>query len=180
MELVNYCNDNQGFMSAVLALFAVIVSIIAIWISISTTKKQNKIALFEKRYQAYYMMSIFLTNIRHYRDSKDSCNHIIKRLYFLLVGNEISHIQKSDKKNTDTQVILYFAMYFDKIDLLFGKEIKREYDKVKDTINKYINSLLYYSGGLEELDSTLSEKTAKESLSEFENLCTILANKLSI
>lgn len=53
MEFIKWCNCNQGFLSAILTIISFILSVIAIWISISTAKRQNKIALLEKRQQVY-------------------------------------------------------------------------------------------------------------------------------
>lgn len=53
MEFIQWCNGNQGFLSAILTIISIFLSVIAICISISTTKRQNKIALFEKRQRVY-------------------------------------------------------------------------------------------------------------------------------
>ena len=48
-NLINWCNTNGGFLSAILSVVTLIISIVAIWVSISVSRKQNRIALFEKR-----------------------------------------------------------------------------------------------------------------------------------
>ena len=53
MEFIKRCNNNQGFLSALLAIVSISLSVVAICISISTAKQQNKIALFEKRQHVY-------------------------------------------------------------------------------------------------------------------------------
>ncbi|WP_416862684.1 hypothetical protein, partial [Helicobacter ganmani] len=44
-DFLAFCNDNQGFVSAILALCSVWVAIIALFISIRTSRKQNKIQI---------------------------------------------------------------------------------------------------------------------------------------
>ena len=126
------------------------------------------------------MMSIFLTSIRHFKNTEASYNELINKLYFLLNGYGITHIQKNTNEDTETQMILYFAMFFDRIDLLFGRKINTEYNKVKDIVNIYINSLLYFSGGLKDLETRLSEKAATDAVKKLEIFCAKLANTLSI
>lgn len=48
-EIVNWCNLNQGFISALLSLLAIFISSVAIFCTVSLTKRQNRVALFEKR-----------------------------------------------------------------------------------------------------------------------------------
>ncbi len=51
--MILWCNTNQGFISAILALFSVIISAIAICISISTSKMQAQTQLLQQRLSAY-------------------------------------------------------------------------------------------------------------------------------
>ena len=46
-EIIKWCNDNQGFLSAVISVIAVIA---AICIPAYIAHRQDKIALFEKRF----------------------------------------------------------------------------------------------------------------------------------
>ena len=47
---IQWCNENQGFLSAILSAVAVFA---AISIPAFIARRQNKIALFEKKYEAY-------------------------------------------------------------------------------------------------------------------------------
>lgn len=53
MRFIKLCNCNQGFLNAIFATITIFLSAIAICISITAIKHQNKIALFEKRIQVY-------------------------------------------------------------------------------------------------------------------------------
>ena len=64
-NLINWCNTNGGFLSAILSVVTLIISIVAIWVSISVSRKQNRIALFEKRATLH---SKFV-QIKNFRDS---------------------------------------------------------------------------------------------------------------
>jgi|GEM_PF-5249616 len=52
-SIMAWFNTNQGFVGAVLSVLTIVLSVIAIWISIATGRKQNKISLFEKRSEAF-------------------------------------------------------------------------------------------------------------------------------
>ncbi len=47
--IIEWLNNNQGFVSAILTILTVAISVIAIFITVTTTKKQNRIALLDKR-----------------------------------------------------------------------------------------------------------------------------------
>lgn len=51
--MIEWFNNNQGFMSAILSIVGVIISVVAIWISINVSKKQNRIALFDRKFDVY-------------------------------------------------------------------------------------------------------------------------------
>ena len=51
--MIEWVNSNQGFMSAILSIVGVIVSSLAICISINVSKKQNRIALFDRKFDVY-------------------------------------------------------------------------------------------------------------------------------
>ena len=54
--MIQWTNSNQGFASVMLSVVTILLAIIAIWVSISTSKMQNKIALFEKRHEIFYIL----------------------------------------------------------------------------------------------------------------------------
>ena len=53
MFIVNWFNTNQGFSYSLLSLLTLFFSIIAIVIAIQTTRKQSKIALFDRRRKVF-------------------------------------------------------------------------------------------------------------------------------
>lgn len=56
-KLIEFLNQNEGAMSAVLSALSLLVAIIAIYISISSTKSQQRLQLFEERYKIYELFS---------------------------------------------------------------------------------------------------------------------------
>ena len=51
--MIEWCNINEGFASVIISAISVIIAIVAIFISFLTARKQNKIVLFEKRFECY-------------------------------------------------------------------------------------------------------------------------------
>ena len=53
MKIVEFCNSNSGFISAILAALSFALSAIAIFISVQTANRQAQISLLEKRFDIY-------------------------------------------------------------------------------------------------------------------------------
>ena len=53
MRIVEFCNSNSGFISAVLATLSFVLSAVAIFISVQTSTHQAQISLLEKRFDIY-------------------------------------------------------------------------------------------------------------------------------
>lgn len=68
--MMKFCNDNPGFMSAVTAIVGVLVSMIAIIISVKVSRKQSKISLFQERYKSYFYISEFVDRWLFYLENK--------------------------------------------------------------------------------------------------------------
>lgn len=49
LNIIQFCNDNDGFISAIASISSIVLSFIAIVISIKVAKKQNSISLLEQR-----------------------------------------------------------------------------------------------------------------------------------
>lgn len=62
--MINWFNCNQGFMSAILSFISLFVSVIAIWISIKSTNKQNRIELFDKKYDIYKSLENYFESLK--------------------------------------------------------------------------------------------------------------------
>jgi len=88
--------NNKSIVDYFIIIIPIVVSIVAIIISINTSKKQNKIAIFEKRYECLYQMK----NVIEYSDKikeADNPNILLTsfNLYFkteLFVSCEVSDI----------------------------------------------------------------------------------------
>ena len=57
-EAIEWCNTNEGFASIAISTVSVITAIVALCISNSIAKKQNRISLFEKRLECYQKLMI--------------------------------------------------------------------------------------------------------------------------
>lgn len=67
-ELIELLNHNQGFFSALLSVLSLIVSALAIWITVSTNKRQLNLQIFNERYEIYnrfYELLSLSMNIVH-------------------------------------------------------------------------------------------------------------------
>lgn len=179
MGIINYCNANQGFMSALLALFSVLVSIIAICISISVTRKQNRIALFEKKYEAYNMISGFLSSMQIYDGTPESVETILIKL-FSFSNFGVTHIENLNEPNAKTQLVFLFATYLEKIGLLFGDSIEKEYKEIDKYIDLYVDTLFFYTGGLDNIDEKLSIEKATLIIPKSQKFCKLLASEAKI
>ncbi len=100
--MISWCNENQGFVSALLALSSVLVAIIALFISIKTSKKQNKIQIdlqarqlrldsYNLRYECWRRLNNLIAELiswdtRGYEDFEMKLNSF----YFLLSVNRFN------------------------------------------------------------------------------------------
>lgn len=114
-----------------------ILSGVAIWISLRTTQKQNKIALFDKRYKAYSILVDLMTvaqaaitdtsaNGRQVLDSKMS--------KFILT---ITHPEINPKSNNYIDFYLSLSMEANKIEYLFNLKGMKYIDSFLNAFNKY-------------------------------------------
>lgn len=110
--MISWCNENQGFVSALLALSSVFVAIIALFISIKTSKKQNKIQIdlqarqlkldtFQLRYECWesfetlYQVMLNIFNIC--KDSEENKKQALIRVYKVFINYNYNH---ADLKKT--------------------------------------------------------------------------------
>ena len=92
--LINFAST--PWMDYLLAIASIFVSVVAVAISISTATKQNKIAMFEKRYTCICQMNTILS----FENSTYDCNEtiLIQCLYDALWGTHISDNIGFDEK----------------------------------------------------------------------------------
>jgi len=86
LMITHWCNENQGFLSAILSFLAITIAISA---PATIAKRQDKIALFEKRYSTLMMINKtirFADAIRREFDSNDNISNV--RLLELFVANQ--------------------------------------------------------------------------------------------
>lgn len=91
-EFIKWCNENQGFLSAVLSLVAIFA---AIGIPAYIAHRQNKIALFDKRFEVYLLLQKIDTyyhsiRLREFKKDphEDSIVCLINWIYNVLTNSE--------------------------------------------------------------------------------------------
>jgi len=62
--MLKFFNDNQGLMSAILSAIGLIFSGVAILISIAVARRQNKISLFEKKFETLKALEEYFTSLK--------------------------------------------------------------------------------------------------------------------
>lgn len=53
LQVIDFCNQNNGFLSAVLSVVSALMALIAIYISVLTARRQEKLSLYDKRIELY-------------------------------------------------------------------------------------------------------------------------------
>lgn len=117
--MIAWFNENQGFLTVVLSIVAIIASIIAIIISIRTAQKQNKIDLFDERWEAYKKLRShlypFMDIVELFEEvDKEEVNELIKEQFdsfFKLESSNNEHYdplkQQSRLQYEKTQQVLH-------------------------------------------------------------------------
>lgn len=113
-DIIEWLNSNQGFMSAILSIIGVIISFIAICISISSSRQQNRIALFDKRFETYKELG------GYFESSKGFPKAVLK---FINDGDNCMKSDNSWSPEIDSIV--------DKATLLFTKQLTENLNKIK-------------------------------------------------
>ena len=106
-EVIIWCNSNQGFISAILSILAILISFIAVLCTICSTKRQNRIALFEKRQKVF-----------------DDIEDFVKRRL------PAWELPESDDKLFFQYSNTYIKVLFNKKISAFFVELKKSYEKV--------------------------------------------------
>lgn len=106
--MIEWLNLNEGITNILLSIISLIIAFIAIIISVLTAKRQNKIALFEKRYEVYNRFSE-LIQMAEIVSHKALTSKEKLRLYnfsFFGVKNESSNIGQEISKIDDKLSII--------------------------------------------------------------------------
>lgn len=140
-NIINWCNTNQGFMSAALSLFAVFVSVVAVWISIRGTRKQNSIALFEKRYGVYIALDFIIIRIKsayehierfeyNKKEEYELKNEKIRDYIFSSIGTD------SNDTKSKARILLKNIQDIKYCEFLFSKQIYKSTNELLITISE--------------------------------------------
>ncbi len=111
-EFVKWCNENQGFIGVTLSILTLAVSGIAVWISINTASRQNKIALFEKRLDSFQSFISIVNAAKKLFECGDSID-TLRRSYIatITVKNHAAGLTVDPFTMIDDSIVLdYFAM----------------------------------------------------------------------
>lgn len=139
------------------------ISVIAIIISIATAKKQNKIALFERRYSCLFQIKMIL-NFADTIQDQDIEGKIILGLYDSFWGTNIYHL-KGDKQIIEAKSHLeILKKEVEQVGFLFNYKCS-----ISPTdIIKAFNGVLF---------DAMMDKDLKESIDKFYSLCTDFTEK---
>ena len=138
----------------------------------SIAENQKKVALFEKRYEAYDVISLVLGSTQHYKADVLTVHSIIEKYIPLLNKYEIS---------TDKLVYVFnCAAQFDKMELLFNRKICRHYAEIEEFIDRYVMMLLKGSQGVLTESDLLDEKEVTEKLPLLNSFCEIIRNEIKL
>ena len=98
MRIVEFCNSNSGFISAVLATLSFVLSAVAIFISVQTSTHQAQISLLEKRFDIYSIYESF--QLGHVYFTNAEFDSAIQKI--IQVSNEIqiSYLLESIEQET--------------------------------------------------------------------------------
>ena len=119
---IDWSNQNQGFLSAIFSLAALLASIIAIWVAINTARRQNRIALYEKRVMIFNELIKIKTLVDFLKS--DSFNSVTdgetKKMHYLhlitdVIGCTYEELVSSSKK---TAIVMN---YFFQISILVAQ-----------------------------------------------------------
>lgn len=94
LNIVTWCNENQGFLSAILAVTSIFISIVALYLSSKTDKKQRANALYEKRLTALSLIGElmeYITCLESYKTRLYNLNaQSIKNAVYIIADAEIN------------------------------------------------------------------------------------------
>ncbi|MBN2284903.1 MAG: hypothetical protein JXI43_00540 [Tissierellales bacterium] len=169
--MIEWFNNNQGFMSAILSIVGVIISVVAIWISINVSKKQNRIALFDRKYDVY-------KELQDYFNGPLGWPKAISK--FLMPDTNLK---------SDNALAPEINEIIGKASLLFSKDLN---DKLHEIKNKYAeirqidSSISTYFSLLEEMpdfheiksqyvEYLQDDSPTDEAEKQFKDLCNITA-----
>jgi len=151
-----------------LAIFApIVLSVVAVWVSIATTKKQNKIALFKKRYEAYTWLLPIMRIGKQLMEIEDKNMMTLDekgraRRYFMVFGmdNFISH--KYPHMNLTYTFLVHNSVHY-------GYQIKDNNNETLNTFSKDIIVAVLKSTELLRQSTFLFPKSIYNCLYEVSN-----------
>ncbi len=146
-NFINWCNDNQGFLTLILTFFTILVSVIAICVSIRAAKlpykKQIKLAAkytygvsTEGLTPTPLFMELYITNVGHFPIGIESLS------IGLILKHKLLKLSDTIKNNFDSQIIEPSNLKSIRIDYrrfynFFMEELDQKRIKRKQTLYIY-------------------------------------------
>ena len=180
-NIIKWCNENQGFISAGLSLVAVFA---AIGIPAFIAFRQNKIALFDKRFEVYLLLqkiNSFYNSIHIYGYENGSykdqmlCltswiytqeeHHVIINAKDFIIDYDCQEPQRDgeDRANDVSELISIVKIemiVLRKGELLFKGNLSQRIRELADAYDEFLNSLFdeyFYCNGLNKVDEKRSD-----------------------
>lgn len=176
IEVIKQSNQASLFDCCV-TIAPILFSLIAIIISICVAYKQNKIALFEKRFKVVHIIGFLLELAKNIQSEKYNDKELLKS------GKEFysaKNIIQSNNSDEDYDVLnFYYDMNFEatKVNFLFPKKKSKKINEFLDAFLKYASKVLRNNSITTEDKILLIEKT--ESI-EKNKIMTALEHHLKL
>ena len=118
-KVIDWCNANQGFLSAILSIITIALSFLAIYFSRKESKKQNKIALFEKRtdlLKQLHELKEFFTWLQLYKNA--------------LTGDNLARRKKAIKMISPDEITMKWYYDFQNAKFIVGRSLVSNIDRI--------------------------------------------------
>ena len=148
--MINWCNNNSGFVSILVAIASLTVSIVAIGITLYTSKKERAIALYDTRLQKLAELEHildFISVLRLYKQRLESGRNIegaLKNISFYEIQHEILQDIKKMKFMIKKRMRKQNEKYIGKLEswLRNYRMLKEDYIRSSFQSDQIINNLV--------------------------------------
>lgn len=187
-EIISWLNTNSGFASLLVASASAVVAVIAVIVSVCISKKQNKIALYEKRFECYQKIGALLNYAKFVAKFPSfECTEQVNPVWACQWEYLAIHDKPTNRKLREnllcSEMKQVFASncfskdeaVFNSMQLLIRIKDGKKLDEALTALQAFINSL-FFCTNLEELKK--KQENFSEKMSEIECCQKKLANSL--
>lgn len=129
LNIVTWCNENQGFLSAILAVTSIFISIVALYLSSKTDKKQRANALYEKRLTALSLIDELMEYV--------TCLELYKtRIYNL----NAQSIKKAIHIIAAVEIKMQWVYEFKKTKFIVGENERSSVDDISNKVSELLRN----------------------------------------